>query len=614
MADKKSHLTLNLGSQRLGLARFNASGKGTLTLTSYAFADLGGDPAIESSRGPQLAAGLKSVASQVKATKEPVRYAISGQPVLSKFVKPPPLSPDKMDEVIGFEAQQAIPFPINEVCWHYQRVNRDGGIGDTEVVIAAVKKDLLEEINSTVEGVPLVTEGVDIAPLALYNAFAYNYPDLAQPALLIDLGSRTVNLLYIEPGGRFFFRTINNAGGAAVTSSIAKEFGIDFNDAEQRKISQGFVALSGYADHEDPELAALSKVIRNALTRTHGEIVRTTNLYRSQQGGSAPEVVFIAGGGASLPYVKEFFEEKLNLPVEYFDALRNVQIGGKVSSEAVAADRASLGELVGLALRGSLACPMELDLVPPAVGQRRDNARRKPFLFAAAAALLGLLGAGWMYNQSAASAFQRQTATLSERKAELSSWDGKISAADTQAKKEQARAEYLQTAVLDRTYWIELFNELNSIRKNDLLWITQLQPTSGEIIDSKGLVTPALITTGDQMLPSFEDPLFPVVATKAAKGGKPAAAPSESFIDGIHIFGLYRNHENPQGNQVVTEFFEDLKKNSKFFQFDDKIEFAQYVKTASPDDGVWASTFEMRLPLKRRIKLPASIKVPTSPK
>jgi type IV pilus assembly protein PilM len=609
MADKKSHLTLNLGSQRLGLARFNAGAKGTLTLTSYGLTDLGGDPATESARGPQLAAGLKSVASQLKASKEPVRYAISGQPVLSKFVKPPPLAPDKMDEVIGFEAQQAIPFPINEVCWHYQRVNKDGGLGDTEVVIAAVKKDLLEEINNAVEAVPLTTEGVDIAPLALYNAFAFNYPDLTQPALLIDLGSRTVNLLYIEPGGRFFFRTINNAGGAAVTSSIAKEFGIDFNEAEERKISQGFVALTGYADHEDPDLAALSKVIRNALTRTHGEIVRTTNLYRSQQGGSAPELVFLAGGGASLPYAKEFFEEKLNLPVEYFDALRNVQLGPKVSAESVAADRHSLGELVGLALRGALSCPMELDLVPPAVGLRRDNARRKPFLYAAAASLLGLLGAGWLYNNAAAGALERRTADMADTKAELAGWDAKISAADTQAKKEQARAEYLQTAVLDRTYWLELFNEINSIRKNDLLWITQIQPTSGEVVSGKAGVTPPLYTTGEQLTPTFEDPLLPVVTTKGSKASKGApAAPVETYIDGVHIFGLYRNHENPKGNQVVTEFFEDLKKGTKFFELDDKIEFAQFVKTASPDEGTWASTFEMRLPLKRRIKLPADIK------
>lgn len=608
MADKKSILTLNLGSQRIGMARFSASGKGSLQLNGCAFAEIGGDPTTDISRVPQVAATVKGLASQLKAANSGVRYAVSAQPVLSKFVKLPPLDINKMDELIGFEAQQAIPFPINEVSWHYQILNKEGGIGETEAVLAAVKNDVLGELNNAVESVPLTTEGVDIAPLALYNAFRFNYPDLANPALLIDLGSRTTNLLYIEPGGKFFFRTLNNAGGASVTSAIAKEFGVEFEDAEARKVQGGFVALSGYADHEDPELAALSKVIRNALTRTHGEIVRTTNLYRSQQGGSAPEIVFLAGGGSLLPYAKEFFEEKLNLPVEYFDALRNVALGPKVSAESVAADRASMGELVGLALRETMSCPMELDLVPPVVALRRDNDKRKPFLFTAAACLIGLLGAGWLYNKTAASSLESKTGELTSEKAELSNWDNKISTADKLAEKEVARAQYLETAVLDRTYWLEMFSELNKLMKNDLIWLTQIQPTSAD-----KPVTPALL--GDNKEIGFMDPLKKPVA--AAKGKAPAAAArgaspaAENFIDGVHIFGLYRNYQNERQNQVVSDFFADLKKSpdlAKFFEIDPKIEDPQYLLTESPSDSRWASSFELRLPLKRKIKIPADIK------
>ena len=605
MADKKSILTLNLGLQRLGMARFSFGGKGALQLNNYAFIEIPGDPTAESGRGPQVVAAIKALAAQLKASKEGVRYAISGQPVLSKFVKLPPLNVDKMDELIGFEAQQAIPFPITEVCWHYQLLNKGGAMGETEAVLAAVKTDLLGEVNAAVEGVPLTTEGIDIAPLALYNAFRFNYPDLSQPALLVDLGSRTCNLIYIEPGGKLFFRSIPNVAGAAVTTSIAKEFSLDFAEAEQRKIASGFVALTGYADHDDPELAALSKVIRNALTRTHGEIVRTTNLYRSQQGGSAPELVFLAGGGSSLPYAKEFFEEKLSLPVEYFDALRNVALGPKLTEEQVAGDRHCLGELVGIALREFRACPMELDLVPPAVAQRRGNSARKPFLFAAAACLLGLLAAGWMYHRTAAAKFESQTATLESEKSQLEAVANKIGTEDARLKKEQARASILQTAVVDRSYWIEMFNELNALMKNDLIWITQLQPTVGEkpVTDPLG---------GEPKVSTFEDPLKPV-----AKGAKPpagAAAP-EPLIDSIHIFGLYRNYQNEKGNQVVSDYFEDIKKGTKgtgsdYFDIDDKRELADYVKQDSPSDDRWASSYEMRLPLKRAIKLSSLMKPP----
>ena len=157
--------------------------------------------------------------------------------------------------------------------------------------------------------------------------------------------------------------------------------------------------------------------------------------------------------------------------------------------------------------------------------------------------------------------------------------------------------------MVDRSYWIEMFNELNALMKNDLIWITQLQPTVGEkpVTDPLG---------GEPKVSTFEDPLKPV-----AKGAKPpagAAAP-ESLIDSIHIFGLYRNYQNEKGNQVVSDYFEDIKKGTKgtgsdYFDIDDKRELADYVKQESPSDDRWASSYEMRLPLKRAIKLSSLMK------
>ncbi|MGI8605445.1 MAG: Amuc_1101 family PilM-like pilus complex protein [Verrucomicrobiales bacterium] len=596
MADKKSILTLTLGSQRLGMARFAAGGKGALQLTQYAFAEIGGDPTTDVARMPQVASAVKNLATQFKASGSEVYYAISGQPVLSKFIKLPPLDLEKVDELIGFEAQQSIPWPISEVVWDHQVLNKEGGIGEIEAVLVAIKADLLAEMNDAVESAPLAAALVDVAPLALYNSFRYNYPEAAAPTLLIDLGARTVNLLYVEGNGKLFFRSLQNAGGAAISTSISKEFSIEFADAEGRKTTDGFVALSGYADHEDPELAALSKVIRNALTRTHGEIVRTTNLYRTQQGGSPPEHVYLCGGAASMHYVKEFFEEKLNLPVEFFNPLRNVTVGPKVNAEQAAHDAHSLGELVGLALRPILACPMEIDLVPPVVGQRRSNAERRPFLFAAAACLFGLLIASALYHRAAASGLEAKREVLEEKRAQLQGVANQIAEEDARAKREQARSEYLANAVQDRTYWLELCRELNTLMKNDLIWITQLQPTVGD--PAKSISEPL---GGDPKTITFDDSLKPEAraAAKPPVAGQPVVAP---LIDGVHLFGLYREDQSGQGTQAVTDYFNEIKSKSRLFDIDPAIETAKYLKVDSASGDLWAYGFEMRLPLKRKLK------------
>src|SRR5207245_6115060 len=112
-----------------------------------------------------------------------VNYAVPSQSVFARFVKLPGLDATKIDKIIAFEAQQNVPFPIDEVVWDYQLVG--GGLDQqVQVVLVAIKVDLLEEINAAIEETGLRTSIVDVAPMARYNAFRYNYSDLSDCSLL----------------------------------------------------------------------------------------------------------------------------------------------------------------------------------------------------------------------------------------------------------------------------------------------------------------------------------------------------------------------------------------------------------------------------------------------
>jgi Tfp pilus assembly protein, ATPase PilM len=130
------------------------------------------------------------------------------------------------------------PFPLDEVVWDYQLVG--GGLGEQiQVVLVAIKVDLLDQTNAAVEGTGLQTSIVDLAPMALYNAFRYSYPEVGDCSLLLDIGARTTNILFIE-SGRIFLRSIP-LGGSAITAAIAREFNESFAAAETRKKRDGFV-------------------------------------------------------------------------------------------------------------------------------------------------------------------------------------------------------------------------------------------------------------------------------------------------------------------------------------------------------------------------------------
>ena len=342
-----------------------------------------------------------------------MNYAVPGQSVFARFVKLPAVEEEKIDRLIEFEAQQNVPFPINEVVWDYQLVG-GGADEQIQVVLVAIKSDLLEEMNAAVEGSGLRTEIVDVAPMALYNAFRYNYSDLKDCSILVDIGARTTNLLFIEPG-KIFSRSVP-IGGSSITAAIAREFDEPLAVAEMRKRRDGFVSLGGaYAEASDPEIARVSKIVRSTMTRLHAELMRSISHYRAQQQGTAPQRVFLCGASSSTPYMREFFQEKLQLTVDFFNPLRNVSVDESARAQEVSQSAHLLGELVGLALRATTTCPMELNLRPAAVVRRQELERRRPyFVVAAACVILALLGWGIYYTR-AAMVTRRATQRLQEK-------------------------------------------------------------------------------------------------------------------------------------------------------------------------------------------------------
>ena len=587
MAEKKSVLTLNLGSQRVSMARFGIGGKGALLLKDYQIREMAGDPTTDGARRVALSAAVKDLTSQFKAANSDVTYAVPGQFLIAKFVKLPPLAEDQVDKIVGFEAAQAVPFPLTETSWDYQLMGQN--TGDVEVGIVAIRTEHLTELHQAVESSSLETQLVDGAPLALYNAFRYNYPDAVGCSLLIDLGARTTNLLFIE--GHKLFISSFQTGGSSITQSIAREMGMDYDTAEGRKVKDGFVHLGGnYADHEDPEVDAMSKVIRNALLKVHGEITRRTNAYRSQQGGSAPVAVYLAGAGASLPYLKEVFEEKLRVPVEYFNPLRNVQVGPRVNADQVGAEAHTLGEVVGLALR-EMACPMELDLSPASVKAAKDVGSRKPRLLLAAACLVAGLGALVLSNKGAASKYDVEAKKLQSDVDRLAGYDQKIKAQETRQKNEEARAEIIGNAVADRHYWVKFFNLLNAELSDEKMWLTLVSPVTA--YDEE--VTQPLSFGNAMSYPFAEGAKAPAATGKG---------PQKATVSVLYVSGINRGESDE-----VSKYLLRLKaKMGDYLEFDpskseDEL-ITYYIRNnagdASSKDGY---AFYLKLPLKRKFEV-----------
>lgn len=572
-------LALDIGAATIKIGEFQASATHGLRLTNFNYADLGLEPDQETTRKEQIVATIRQALRERGIHARRVVFGVSGQSVFTRFVKLPPVDESKVVQIIQYEAQQNVPFPIDEVVWDYQVLGSTAQ-GEVEVVLLAIKCELLEELNAAVETAGLHTDIVDVSPMALYNAFRYNYGELPGCTMLVDIGARTTNLLFAEQG-RLFSRAIPIAGNA-ITQSIAAEFNVSFHDAEQLKKTKGFVALGGaYEEPHDPQQAHISKIIRNVMTKLHAEVARSISFYRSQQNGSAPARLLLSGGSAVLPYTDRFFQEKIQAPVEYFNPFRNVEIDARVSREDLARCAHFLGEVVGLGLRRLAECPIEVNLLPNSVVRRQGAQSKRPFLAGAGICLL-LIPLCWLaYTSKIVGLNQKELQQVHVQAEALESLKNNVQREYQELQQLRGRANSLVNLAQQRSYWPSLLQDLNT-RLVPGLWVLALDPQSGE------QAAPATTPAGHPM-------------GRGGRGAAPAgpvgapAGPAARLITEILIVGAGQHSTEDPGHdlKLVDEFAANLRQSPYFDP--------QGVEIAKPPPMTpeLEFTFELRVKLKQ---------------
>ena len=466
-------IALDIGASSIKVGEFQASKTHGLRLVNFNCADLGLDPEHEEGRQAAVIAAIRNALREKNIKAHKVAFSVSGQSVFTRFVKLPPVEEAKVVQIIQYEAQQNVPFPIEEVIWDYQLLGKTEQ-GELEVVLLAIKSDIIEELTEGVESAGLQTEIVDVAPMALSNAVRYNEGETDGCTLVVDMGARTTSLLFLEQN-RIFSRSIPIAGNA-ITQSIAAEFNVPFLDAEQMKRAKGFVALGGaYEEPADEQQARISKIIRNVMTRLHAEIARSINFYKGQQGGKAPNRLLLSGGSAIIPYVDRFFQEKLQMTVELFNPFRNVEIDDRVSREDLAKCGHFFGEVVGLGLRRVTHCPLEVNLLPKSLQARKLTRLKRPYFFGAAAAVLLIPLCLLAYAKKTTELKEHELSDVKIEVNRLTKLKGDLHVEQTKLDAVKASADQIVLLTQQRAYWPDFLTDF-SHRIVSNVWITAFIP------------------------------------------------------------------------------------------------------------------------------------------
>lgn len=471
MLKAKTFLGIDFGAGTLKVAEFEPADGGGLKLLRFGTRSLGLPGSQDAARDGVLKRALTELLAEGGFVSRQANISAPGYQVFSKFVKLPPVDASKISQIIQYEAQQNVPFPLAESAWDHQILGTAAD-GAREVLLVAIKADVVEKLFAVGESVGLKMEVVDASMSALANAFRYNYGDVEGCSVLIDIGAKTSNVLLFE-ANKFYVRTVP-VGANTISQEYSAESKTPFAEAEKFKIAQGFVSLGGaYEEPDDPKVAAVSKVARNVLTRLHMQVNQTIQFYRTQQGGSAPQRVFLCGGGSVMAYSAEFFQEKLNLPVEYFSPFRNLQIDPSVNVEELERSASMLGEVVGLGLRNIADCPVELNLLPKSSRARQEFNSKKPYLVAAAfVAAAGVWAAGLFYGK-VATVRREGLATISEKVEPLARVETSLKSEEAKLAEARKQADQLGDWLHERAYWPDILAEIRRVLRSTEIEATQ---------------------------------------------------------------------------------------------------------------------------------------------
>jgi len=468
-------LALDVGASGLKIGEFMALKSGGVELINFGVGSLDIDPQGETDRAQYIVTTIRELMHDRAIKPGPVLLSVSGQSVFARFVKLPPVDKEKIFQIIQYEAQQNVPFPIEEVVWDYQLIGGAGG--EVDVMLAAIKAEIIEQLTDAVERAGLEPDLVDVAPMALYNAVRYNYTTLPTCTLVIDMGARSTDLIFLEQG-RVFSRSIPVAGNA-ITQQIMQEFNLSFPDAEELKRAHAFVAFGGaYEGPKSEVVDKVSKSVRSVMTRMHAEINRSINFYRSQQTGQQPGLVLLTGGTSVIPYTDSFLKDKLHVDVDYLNPFLNVAVSEKIDAEEIGRSANLMGQLVGLALRRVLTCPIEINLMPPKVLADKAFRKKQPMFILAAIGLILVLVVWCGYFVRMASLAQQRLDKIKVRVGQLESVDGRLKGEEKEVADLQGKTEKLLGLAGKRTQWVKVLDQINTCLPNGM-WLTSVKAVAG---------------------------------------------------------------------------------------------------------------------------------------
>ena len=384
-------------------------------------------------------------------SKSSVVVSVPGNMAFARFAKLPPVEPKKIPDIVKFEAQQQIPFPIAQVEWDYQVFAQDDS-PDVEVGIFAIAKERVGQFLANYNRMNIKIDALTLSPLAVLNAMAYDM-DLfkaGKGTIILDIGTTSTDLIVSE-GGRVWLRTMA-IGGNNFTEALVKAFKLSFPKAEKLKREAG---TSKYARQ-------IFQAMRPVFADLVQEIQKSLGFYQTSNRDAELHQLIGVGSTFRLPGLQKFLKQQLEIDIIRPDGFKKIKVDGKQAAD-FSENALNMSTAYGLALQGLGMEQVSANILPEHVVKARLWKAKQPWIAAASALVLCSVAGAWLKTSSDKSAYAAQKAQTDQEVSPVIDQAKRLKnelATTVQATDPRMRIENLQRVLDYRDVWPKLMEDV----------------------------------------------------------------------------------------------------------------------------------------------------------
>ena len=374
LGKEDSVVGLDISADRVNICQLKKTGE-KVSLVALGTERISEEPQPKEEMGAESELTISAIQRLLKNNNIKVQNAytsVSGDLVIVRYIKLPLMPKEELREVIKFQAEEYIPFDINEVVLDFELLREvvEEGEKKSEVLLVAVKEDVIRRHIEVLEAAGIKPALIDVDTFAIEEAFKYGNEKKGEFVALVNIGNRATSINILENEKSFFNRNIR-VGENDFISALANKLNLDFKGASRVLSEKGAIILKEEEVEEESKITTslaeemmeepgekseegrISSALEGVLISLIDELARSLDYYYTQSSKESLAKIVISGKIASIPNLDKIISERLKVPVFISNPFERIEVDPVKFNKPLITGLAPLMTVsVGLALRG----------------------------------------------------------------------------------------------------------------------------------------------------------------------------------------------------------------------------------------------------------------------